>query len=232
MKKPGEISSNTLNLRFMQTATKTRQEREIEDARRKVKTEEEWELTPELRERWGVDRQADVQARVLVRILMAVSSLTIHVCSVSYEPSYLPFVFPGFPSSSKHTAPVTRVNPESDESNDDGESFDKMAVVSYTGRRKFGKYGKEQTEACNDTSCWLVYNQSVTCRNMQCLRLPHRHLKIRNYLRVLKPFHHMAVLPRPPRCILHIPLGQTKRTSYLEMLEASHRVSVEPLLPP
>ncbi|KAF8511986.1 hypothetical protein JB92DRAFT_348177 [Gautieria morchelliformis] len=126
-KKPGEISSNTLNLRFMQTAAKARQEREIEDAKKKVKTEEEWELTPELRERWGVDRQADDQA-------------------VSYEPSYLPFVFPGFPSSSKHTIPAGRVKPEADESHEDGECVDEMEVVSYKGRRKFGKYGKEQTE--------------------------------------------------------------------------------------
>ena len=56
-KKPGEISSNTLSLRFMKNAAKAQQEREVEKSKAKVKSEEEWELAPELRESWK--RQVD-----------------------------------------------------------------------------------------------------------------------------------------------------------------------------
>ena len=55
-KKPGKISSNTLSLRFMQNAAKTRQEREIEAAKAKVHTNEEWELAPEYRERCSMQQ--------------------------------------------------------------------------------------------------------------------------------------------------------------------------------
>ena len=53
-KKPGEISSNTLSLRFMQNAVKTRQECEIEAAKAKVRTIEEWEIVPEYRKSWSM----------------------------------------------------------------------------------------------------------------------------------------------------------------------------------
>ena len=53
-KKPGQISSNTLSLRFMQNAAKARQESEFEAANAKVRTDEEWELSPDVKQSWGI----------------------------------------------------------------------------------------------------------------------------------------------------------------------------------
>lgn len=54
-KKPGQISSNTLGLRFMQNAARAKEEREREAAKSRVRTEEEWEVAAEVRKGWGVD---------------------------------------------------------------------------------------------------------------------------------------------------------------------------------
>lgn len=43
----------------MKNAARARQEREVEEAKAKVRTEEEWELAPEMRER--LEEQVDEQ---------------------------------------------------------------------------------------------------------------------------------------------------------------------------
>jgi len=59
----------------MQNAARAMQEQEVEASKAKVRTEEEWELPKEL---WGGE------------------ATTSEDQLVSYEPSYLPFLFPGF----------------------------------------------------------------------------------------------------------------------------------------
>lgn len=75
------------------------------------------------------------------------------LCSISYEPSYLPFLFPGLSSTSKNTILVADVNTEPDGSHEGDDSWDGSEVINYKGRRKFGKHGKEATEASNHTCC-------------------------------------------------------------------------------
>jgi hypothetical protein len=38
----------------MQNAAKAKQEKEVKAAKAKVRTEEEWELSPDVRQSWGV----------------------------------------------------------------------------------------------------------------------------------------------------------------------------------
>lgn len=73
------------------------------------------------------------------------------LCRVSYEPSYLPFLFPGLEkdsNTSMHTtAAVIKTNPAS-ESDDSHESGELEPSIVYKGRRKFGKHGREEIEVC------------------------------------------------------------------------------------
>ena len=149
-KKPGEISSNTLSLRFMQNAAKTRQEREIEAAKAKVRTDEEWELAPEYRESWSV-RQDEGQRQVLDAVLswgygVCTNGGSLSGCSVLYEPSYLPFLFPGLSSSDVRAATMANIEAEPDELHEEREMSGQGTGIPYKGRRKFGKHGREETE--------------------------------------------------------------------------------------
>jgi len=59
-KNSGQISSNTLSLRFMQNAARAIQEREVEAAKAKVRSDEEWELSPDIMQSWSIrDGEAD-----------------------------------------------------------------------------------------------------------------------------------------------------------------------------
>ncbi|KAF8590848.1 hypothetical protein K439DRAFT_1611763 [Ramaria rubella] len=133
-KKPGQISSNTLNLRFMQNAARANEEREAEAARAKIRTEEEWELAPHLRERWAVESRTDGQRRVSGNCVYSIFIMKLD--SVSYEQSYLPFLYPA--SSNDASASATAAQ-------EDGEVNEKP-VIRPKGRMTFGKHVKAEAE--------------------------------------------------------------------------------------
>ncbi|KAJ7581382.1 hypothetical protein C8J56DRAFT_895817 [Mycena floridula] len=75
------ISTGTLGLRFMQNAQKRAQVKEEQILTAKVKDEAEWEVSAAIRESW---KTSDSQ-------------------SVTYEPSYLPFLFPSISMEAEPT---------------------------------------------------------------------------------------------------------------------------------
>ncbi|KIJ57050.1 hypothetical protein M422DRAFT_40595 [Sphaerobolus stellatus SS14] len=114
MPKPGGgiISKNTLSLRFMQNAARALQEEEVEAAQAKIRTEEEWELPKEL---WGGTEHSQEEQ------------------TVTYEPSYLPFLFPGLGS-----------NGGQDTSDFEVLVREEGLTGRYRGRRKFAKQIEEE----------------------------------------------------------------------------------------
>lgn len=85
--KPKTLSNGTLALRFMQNAHRAKQLKEVELEKAQVKDSDEWSIPKEIQESWGKSTSDPV----------------------SYEDSYLPFLFPTEPSSSSSSAP-TRAN--------------------------------------------------------------------------------------------------------------------------
>ncbi|KAK0458446.1 uncharacterized protein EV420DRAFT_1479717 [Desarmillaria tabescens] len=85
--KPKTLSNGTLSLRFMQNAHRAQQLKEVELEKAKVKESDQWAIPQEIQESWG-EVTSD---------------------AVSYEDSYLPFLFPTEPSSSSSSA-QTRTN--------------------------------------------------------------------------------------------------------------------------
>ncbi|KAK0210307.1 hypothetical protein DFS33DRAFT_1378285 [Desarmillaria ectypa] len=85
--KPKTLSNGTLSLRFMQNAHRAQQLKEVELEKAQVKDSDEWAIPKEIQESWG-ESTSD---------------------AVSYEDSYLPFLFPTEPSSSSSSA-QTRAN--------------------------------------------------------------------------------------------------------------------------
>ncbi|KAG6910364.1 hypothetical protein DXG01_011079 [Tephrocybe rancida] len=69
------ISTGTLGLRFMQNAQRAKQLKEVEAERAPVKDDGQWEVDPKIRDAWGPSS----------------SSSTAQI--ISYETSYLPFLF-------------------------------------------------------------------------------------------------------------------------------------------
>ncbi|KAL1734567.1 hypothetical protein EV714DRAFT_202352 [Schizophyllum commune] len=68
-----KLSNSILSLKFMQTAQRAKQQKEVEIERAKVKDEAEWEVPKEVREGWGPTSSSS---------------------AVSLEDSYLPFLYP------------------------------------------------------------------------------------------------------------------------------------------
>ncbi|KAG6877632.1 hypothetical protein C0993_005453 [Termitomyces sp. T159_Od127] len=100
------ISRGTLGLRFMQNAQRAKQLKELEFEKAEVKDDGQWEVDQSVRDAWGT-----------------VSSSSSSRQSISYETSYLPFIFPSeTPGSS----------PEAD-------------IQKPKGRRVFNKHGVEET---------------------------------------------------------------------------------------
>ncbi|KAK7449644.1 hypothetical protein VKT23_013119 [Stygiomarasmius scandens] len=71
------LSNGTLSLRFMQNAQRAQQQKEIELEKAQVEDDGRWEIAQEVRDSWGPTSQSSD--------------------SVSYETSYLPFLFPSLP---------------------------------------------------------------------------------------------------------------------------------------
>ncbi|RDB17597.1 hypothetical protein Hypma_001044 [Hypsizygus marmoreus] len=98
------ISKGTLGLRFMQNAQRAKQLKEVEEDRAQVKDDGQWEVDTAVRDAWGT-----------------VSSSSSSSQTISYESSYLPFLFP---SVSEPTAEPSLTKPK--------------------GRRVFNKHGQEE----------------------------------------------------------------------------------------
>ncbi|KAK0228050.1 hypothetical protein IW262DRAFT_575353 [Armillaria fumosa] len=86
--KPKTLSNGTLALRFMQNAHRAKQLKEVELEKAQVKDSDEWSIPKEIQESWGKSTSDPV----------------------SYEDSYLPFLFPTEPSSSPSSVPIIRTN--------------------------------------------------------------------------------------------------------------------------
>ncbi|KAF8550651.1 hypothetical protein OG21DRAFT_1513734 [Imleria badia] len=56
------LSSGTLNLRFMQNAQRAQQLPRVEHEQAHVKDDAEWEVSPEIREAWGLGAYRDEKA--------------------------------------------------------------------------------------------------------------------------------------------------------------------------
>ncbi|KAJ3980523.1 hypothetical protein F5890DRAFT_688879 [Lentinula detonsa] len=74
-----QLSSGTLSLKFMQNAQRAKQLAEVELEKAHIEDDGQWEIAKEIRESWGPAESDD---------------------TVSYESSYLPFLFPSIPTSS------------------------------------------------------------------------------------------------------------------------------------
>ncbi|EIW76572.1 hypothetical protein CONPUDRAFT_146417 [Coniophora puteana RWD-64-598 SS2] len=71
------LSKGTLNLRFMQNARRAQQLPAVELDKAEIKDDAEWEVSQEMKNKWGTS-----------------SSTTTKMQNVTYETSYLPFLFP------------------------------------------------------------------------------------------------------------------------------------------
>ncbi|KAG7452787.1 uncharacterized protein BT62DRAFT_1070508 [Guyanagaster necrorhizus] len=80
--KPKTLSNGTLSLRFMQNAHRAKQLKEVELEKAQVKDSDEWAIPKEIQESWGKSTSD----------------------AVSYEDSYLPFLFPTESSGSSSSA--------------------------------------------------------------------------------------------------------------------------------
>ncbi|KAG6853843.1 hypothetical protein C0991_000837 [Blastosporella zonata] len=124
------ISRGTLGLRFMQNAQRAKQLKEVEAERAPV-NEDEWRVDPKIRDVWGP------------------SSSSSNSQTISYESSYLPFLF----------------------SDEESTSLSAQNVQNPKGRRVFNKHGVEEiaekqpepavTETPPDEK-WLVHPRPKT----------------------------------------------------------------------
>lgn len=57
------LSNGTLSLRFMQNASRAKQQAAIDLERAKVKDDAEWEVSPEIREAWGLSSSSKAQTK-------------------------------------------------------------------------------------------------------------------------------------------------------------------------
>ncbi|KAF9228145.1 hypothetical protein BS17DRAFT_692576 [Gyrodon lividus] len=114
------LSSGTLNLKFMQNARRTQQLPRVESEQAYVKDDAEWEVSAETREAWGLSAYRGEKAR-----------------SVTYETSYLPFLFP-----SLHDTPAAA----------DASSLSPSSALRPRGRRIFNKRGEEITQQVRDAA--------------------------------------------------------------------------------
>ncbi|KAH7911135.1 hypothetical protein BJ138DRAFT_24282 [Hygrophoropsis aurantiaca] len=101
------LSTGTMNLRFMQNARRNQQLAQVEVEKAHVKDDAEWEVAKEIREAWGLGSGSNTKTQ-----------------NVTYETSYLPFLFPSLPASPAE--------------NEAGSSDSRPR-----GRRTFNKHGEE-----------------------------------------------------------------------------------------
>lgn len=121
------LSNGTLSLRFMQNAQRAKQEQAVELQQAKVKDEAEWEVSEEIREAWGISSVPGQPTMYDVHpFYLQALSMTITRHSVTYESSYIPFLFPSLhqsgQSSDNESVPVASTS-----------------AVRINGRRSFKK---------------------------------------------------------------------------------------------
>jgi hypothetical protein len=114
----------------MQNAQRAKQQAAVELEKAKVRDEAQWEVAKEVREAWGLTNTKSECGRSPV-LFMFKSLQGPSRQTVTYEASYLPFLFPSSGQSSDLSPEQNVAGPSS------------QARVS--GRRTFGKGGKEFT---------------------------------------------------------------------------------------
>ncbi|KAG6335815.1 hypothetical protein ID866_3273 [Astraeus odoratus] len=121
---PKSLSTTTLALRFMQNAAHKQSRVELDQAH--VKDDAEWEVPADVRRAWGVVGAAE---ETVVR------------AGATYEPSYIPFLFPSSADQGDGDGEGggPRVKSESGD--------DEAASVRPRGRRRFDKHG-EVVQVC------------------------------------------------------------------------------------
>ncbi|KAH0580018.1 hypothetical protein H2248_002834 [Termitomyces sp. 'cryptogamus'] len=100
------ISRGTLGLRFMQNALRAKQLQEVEIEKAEVKDDGQWEVDQRVRDAWGPAPSSSSSSQ-----------------TISYETSYLPFIF----------------------SSDTSDSSSEADMQKARGRRVFNKHGIEET---------------------------------------------------------------------------------------
>jgi len=138
----GAISKNTLSLRFMQNAARVLQEQEVEATKAKIRTEEEWELPKAL---WGGIEDSQEEPMYVFILCIGCKVLTFSLGSVTYEQSYLPFLFPGFGSSRGQSSAET-----------EGVVREDGLTGRYKGRRKVAMEIAEEMEQDGDDEVRLL----------------------------------------------------------------------------
>ncbi|KDQ16096.1 hypothetical protein BOTBODRAFT_65028 [Botryobasidium botryosum FD-172 SS1] len=132
MKKAGSLSNGTLSLKFMQRAGAASK---VEADKKALKDDSEWHAPDAIRQALGLRTGADSGG----------SSQP----AITYEPSYLPFLFPSYLGQSSNAGSTSTSNPPS----------------NISGRRKFKKNGEEvavvDTSVASDTKDNLP-NDSTT----------------------------------------------------------------------
>ncbi|KAJ7258080.1 hypothetical protein B0H12DRAFT_1201857 [Mycena haematopus] len=97
------LSTSTLSLKFMQNAHRAKNLAEVQLDRAEVKDDGEWEVAKEIRDAWGPET-AQVYPNFRVENTRLTSPFFLNTRqSVSYEASYLPFLFT--PDASGSNAP-------------------------------------------------------------------------------------------------------------------------------
>ncbi|TFK63627.1 hypothetical protein BDN72DRAFT_963787 [Pluteus cervinus] len=119
---PKALSNGTLSLRFMQNALRAKQQTQVEPERAEIHDDGKWEVAQDVRDAWG---EADS------------STTSTSKGRVTYETSYLPFLFPS--SSDQEDGE------DEEEDQEEGESMPTAQARrnKIQGRRVFGKKGKE-----------------------------------------------------------------------------------------
>ncbi|KZT68015.1 hypothetical protein DAEQUDRAFT_728282 [Daedalea quercina L-15889] len=74
------ISNSTLSLRFMQNAQRVKMQAQVEAEQAKIKDDAEWSVSQEVRDAWGIGSSSSTQKQTKLQ-------------SVTYEASYVPFIF-------------------------------------------------------------------------------------------------------------------------------------------
>ncbi|KAF9239451.1 hypothetical protein BU15DRAFT_46744 [Melanogaster broomeanus] len=127
------LSTGTLNLRFMQNARRPQGLAQVEPEQAHIKDDAEWEVSAETREAWGPSLIAARRREFLHTV-------------VTYETSYLPFLFPSLPDT-----PVAA----------DGSSLSLPNSLRPRGRRVFNKRGEEITQQASSSTTGATSSENT-----------------------------------------------------------------------
>ncbi|KAG9311123.1 hypothetical protein JVU11DRAFT_9035 [Chiua virens] len=121
------LSSGTLSLRFMQNARRAQHLPHLKPDQAHLKDDAEWEVAPEIRNAWHQSAYRDEKA-------------------VTYETSYLPFLFPSLQDTPAADAPS---------------SLSPSYPLCPRGRRVFNKRGEEITQQASSSTTDIISQQNI-----------------------------------------------------------------------